>query len=101
VENLKVRRRRLNRIRAVPACTCFRRSDGRCDLRSSNNDGQVKVVIDGLFVVEVDLLTLAAGILLGRRFFRLAMAIRRAAAFRAGPHKVVVAGDAAAPNKGA
>jgi len=63
VENLKVRRRRLHRSQTLPACKGFYSSDGQPQLHGSGDHSEVDVVIDGLLVIEVNLLALSAGVL--------------------------------------
>ena len=64
------------------------------------NKRQIDVVINRFVMIEGDLGAFASGILLGRRLFRFAVAVRRATAFRPAEHKILFAGDAPAPDKG-
>jgi hypothetical protein len=98
VEYLQIRRRWLDRANTVPALQALDGA-GRNIHFDRSDDRQLDVVIYRFVMVEGDLGAFASGILLGRRFFRFAMAVRRAAALRPSEHKILFAGDAPTPDQ--
>ena len=75
MEDLQIRRRRLDQAKSVPAFCTF-----DCGQRSNYFDGrgkrQIDVVVNCFVVIEGDLSAFASGILLGRRFLRFAVTVR-------------------------
>jgi hypothetical protein len=99
MEDLQIRRRWFDRVDAVPQFQAFDGAERQVDLDRGQNR-QIDVVINRLLMVEGDLVAFAPGLLLGRRLFRFAVTVRRAAALRPSEHKILLARDAPTPDKG-
>jgi hypothetical protein len=98
MENLQIRWSWLDRVYAMPAFPSFdwlykNIHFGHCDNR------KLDVLINGFVMVEGDLGAIASRVLFGRRFFRFAVTVRRAAILGAPEHKILFAGDAPTPDK--
>ena len=90
MEDLQIRRRRLDEANELPA---FHVLDGaeRHNHFARPDHRQSDVVINRLVMIESNLSALATGDPLGRCFFRFTVAVRRATTFRARPHEVFLA----------
>jgi len=98
MQDLQIRRRGFDRIDPEQEFQPLDCAQRQVDLYHCDNR-QIDVVIDRFFIVEGDLVAFASGVVFCRRFFRFAVTVWGAAAFRARPHEILVARDAAAPYK--
>jgi hypothetical protein len=98
VEDLQIRRRRLDQDKSVPEFYTLDSME-----RNSHFDRydhrQIDMVINRFVVIEGNLVAFAPRVLLGWRFLRFAVAIRRAAVLRTTEHKILLAGYVATPDK--
>lgn len=98
MKGLQIRRGRLDTADAVSTCHAF-----DCELRNNYfghaDDRQIDLMINRLVMIEGNLVALTAGILFGRRLFRFASAVGRAASPSATKHKILFAGDASSPDE--
>jgi len=88
MEDLQIRWRRLDEANELPA---FHALDSAERNNHFPDHRQSDLVINRFVMIEGNLSALATGDLLGRRFLRFAVAVRRATTLRARPHEVFVA----------
>ena len=95
---MQIRRRRLHQAKSAREFYTLDRMErnGHFD---RHDHRQIDMVINRLVLIEGNLVAFAPGVLLGWRFLRFAVAIRRAALLRTTEHKVLLAGYAATPDK--
>lgn len=96
MEDLQVRRGWLCNSRVAPNWRSFT-TEQQHFKRGESDYRQIDMEINRFLIIEGNLLALAAGLLLAWRL-RLAVPVRRAAGFRALPHKVLFARYASAPH---
>jgi hypothetical protein len=100
MEDLQIRRRRIDRNDERRQTFPVSDSAEREIDFDSRNRRQRDLVIDRILMIESDLLAFALWVLRGRRRFPLAVTVGRATTPSARPHEILVAGDAATPDKG-
>ena len=96
---MQIRWRWLNSADTVPAFHDLDFPERRIHFDHSD-DREIDVVIYRFVMVEGNLGASASGVLPRWRLFRFAMAVRRAATLRPSEREILLAGDAATPDKG-
>jgi hypothetical protein len=90
MEDLQIRRGWFDQAKPVPPFYALDNGKRRSHF-DRRDHWQCDVVNNRFVVIESNLAALAPGLLLGWGLFRFAVAVRRATAFRALPHEVVIA----------
>jgi hypothetical protein len=98
VEDLQIGRRRLDQAKSVPEFSTLNSME-RNSYFDRHDHRQIDMVINRFVMIEGNLVAFAPGVLLGWRFLRFAVAIRRATVLRTAEHKILLAGYAATPDK--
>jgi hypothetical protein len=98
MKDLQIGRRGIDQFQAMPNFQCFDDAQRPPDL-DYRNSRQRDMVIGRPLMLKGDLVAVASGDLLGRRLFRFAVTVSRAAASRPAKHIELLTGDAAASGK--